>query len=66
MPRDAVSRTANVERTGRHKWVKGHELLHWIYAQRKSLKIPFKLRKEYDRRDSFILDYEPNGIPLGS
>ena len=22
MPRDAVSRTANVERTGRHKWVK--------------------------------------------
>ena len=21
MPRDAVSRTANVERTGRHKWV---------------------------------------------
>ena len=23
MPRDAVSRTANVERTGRHKWVKG-------------------------------------------
>ena len=23
MPRDAVSRTAIVERTGRHKWVKG-------------------------------------------
>ena len=23
MPRDAVSRTANVERTGRHKWVNG-------------------------------------------
>ena len=23
MPRDAVSRTANVERTGRQKWVKG-------------------------------------------
>ena len=22
MPRDTVSRTANVERTGRHKWVK--------------------------------------------
>ena len=22
MPRDAVSRTANVKRTGRHKWVK--------------------------------------------
>ena len=22
MPRDAVSRTAHVERTGRHKWVK--------------------------------------------
>ena len=22
MPSDAVSRTANVERTGRHKWVK--------------------------------------------
>ena len=22
IPRDAVSRTANVERTGRHKWVK--------------------------------------------
>ena len=24
MPRDAVSRTANVERTGRHKWVNPH------------------------------------------
>ena len=24
MPRDAVSRTANVEHTGRHKWVKPH------------------------------------------
>ena len=23
MPRDAVSRTANVERNGGHKWVKG-------------------------------------------
>ena len=23
MPRDAVSRTANVERTGRHEWIKG-------------------------------------------
>ena len=27
MPRDAVSRTANVERNGGHKWVKA--LLHW-------------------------------------
>ena len=27
MPRDAVSRTANVERTGRHKWVKGSGVL---------------------------------------
>ena len=26
MPRDAVSRTANVERTGRHKWVNYHLL----------------------------------------
>ena len=25
MPRDTVSRTANVERTGRHKWVKPYE-----------------------------------------
>ena len=25
MPRDAVSRTANVERTGRHKWVNNVE-----------------------------------------
>ena len=25
MPRDAVSRTSNVERTGRHKWVKNME-----------------------------------------
>ena len=25
MPRDAVSRTANVERTGWHKWVKVNE-----------------------------------------
>ena len=24
MPKDAVSRTANVERTGRHKWVNMH------------------------------------------
>ena len=23
LPRDAISRTANVERTGRHKWVNG-------------------------------------------
>ena len=35
MPRDAVSRTANVERTGRHKWVNiGLPILsisiHWI------------------------------------
>ena len=26
MPRDAVSRTANVERTGRHKWVKYYQV----------------------------------------
>ena len=26
MPRDAVSRTVNVERTGRHKWVKVRKL----------------------------------------
>ena len=27
MPRDAVSRTANVERTGRHKWVKKNHIM---------------------------------------
>ena len=27
MPRDAVSRTANVERTGQHKWVIGIHIL---------------------------------------
>ena len=31
MPRDAVSRTANVERTGRHKWVK-HDTLFTTYV----------------------------------
>ena len=29
MPRDAVSRTANVERNGGHKWVKNNT--HWRY-----------------------------------
>ena len=33
MPRDAVSRTANVERTARHKWVK-HEYSIQIQAGR--------------------------------
>ena len=28
MPRDTVSRTANVERTGRHKWVKLNDSLN--------------------------------------
>ena len=37
MPRDAVSRTANVERNGGHKWVKRvmtkHEYMHtFIFA----------------------------------
>ena len=32
MPRDAVSRTANVERTVRHKWVKKEmQLSHSVY-----------------------------------
>ena len=35
MPRDAVSRTANVERTGRHKWVKSFRL--WVSAQGSTL-----------------------------
>ena len=43
MPRDAVSRTANVERTARHQWVNdwlgitGPEVnvLQWMYALNK-------------------------------
>ena len=30
MPRDAVSRTANVERTGRHKWVNNNRGM-WFF-----------------------------------
>ena len=38
MPRDAVSRTANVERTGRHKWVNMLGAVtrcvgHWLIAK---------------------------------
>ena len=32
MPRDAVSRTANVERTARHKWVNCALIVRLIYA----------------------------------
>ena len=33
MPRDAVSRTANVERNGGHKWVKVVNIDHQLSAQ---------------------------------
>ena len=33
------------------------------YSQRNLFLIPFKL-KEYDRGDSFSVDYEPNGSPF--
>ena len=32
MPRDAVSRTANVERTGRHKWVNHSIRIRFVSA----------------------------------
>ena len=36
MPRDAVSRTANVERTGRHKWV--NEYLYFKIVKKRSVR----------------------------
>ena len=39
MPRDAVSRTANVERTGRHKWVKLYMLIVQKYQSYLSYEI---------------------------
>ena len=33
MPRDAVSRTANVERTGRHKWVNQQNQLKTVHIE---------------------------------
>ena len=40
MPRDAVSRTANVERNGGHKWVKGVPAMKEVTVGRC---IPFEL-----------------------
>ena len=33
MPRDAVSRTANIERNGRHKWVKAIDISMQMFQQ---------------------------------
>ena len=43
LPRDAVSRTANVERTNRHKWVNGN-IIVWNYFQ--------KVQSKYIRKNS--------------
>ena len=39
MPRDAVSRTANVEGTGRHKWVKQDSEINDLCTQRNLFEI---------------------------
>ena len=41
MPRDAVSRTANVERTGRHKWVSANSQIYICKTVRFTTKIQF-------------------------
>ena len=82
MPRDAVSRTANVERTSRHKWVKQkyynicglkYSCLYiriYIYTVTYT---PTEINfcslsnlNEYDRTEKFSFNYEPNIIPFGS
>ena len=46
MPRDAVSRTANVERTGRHKWVNegGLETCRFINLYKFKLKFEVQVQ----------------------
>ena len=62
MPRVSVSRTANVERTGRHKWVKGKAniLVVWNWI---SLK-PVLYRRCVD--DTFLLFKSESHIQLFS
>ena len=44
MPRDAVSRTANVERTGRHKWVNS-DFHYWLNLDNTSLPLGRKISR---------------------
>ena len=64
MPREAVSLTANVERTGRHKWVKKAQLYHPIFNERLPTSmivdqvlenIDSKVHHQYNQREAGFL-----------
>ena len=60
MPRDAVSRTANVERTGRHKWAAESENVMALHAEKLRWKIKLtdnKLCCSHDTSKYLIFEY---------
>ena len=57
MPRHAVSRTSNVERTGRHKWVKSMFVFVTIFASPASFIMVYYLLWFLDRHVAYICNF---------